>query len=245
MLDFCLSMEAEPIIYTYNSCLQVLRQLESYCSKSLDMIYPPGLPSEFCKLKLTPQRVPVKAIPSDDDLGDFDRKLRLMSPEHRVLVCYNPDNSGIPGIHFIPKIDPNPSPCDCIHCYLRNAFPRNDVRKVFATHVPSVSNRIPKSFTLTMEEYQKIRNDSYRLSLVLLNRIGNSWAICGDRPRIWLNRVDINYIQVWIVFCWIWFCIIVMMLPRSFSPFLYYLYVFVSLLIFVLSLPLGILISST
>ena len=170
--------------------------MEFKFAKPLDLIYPPGLPPEFSKLRLTPQRVLVKQILSNNDLGDFKSQLRYISPEHRLLVCCNPDSYGIPGIQYVQKPNPDTSSCACIHCYLRSAFPRNAVRKVLAVHVPSTSNRIPKSFTLTMEEYQKIRNDSYRLSLVLLNRIGDSWVICGDRPRIWLNRVDINYIQV-------------------------------------------------
>ena len=193
----CLSSDSEPTIYTYNGCIQILRQLELYCSRSLDLIYPPGLPYEFSRVKLNLQRVSSKPLSSYEKSDNIEKQLQSMSPEHRVVVCHNPINSETPGIHFIQKSNSGPASCDCIHCYLQNAFPRNVVKKVFAVHVPSVSaNRTPKSFSLTMEEYQKIRNDSYRLSLVLLNRIADKWVISGDRPRIWLNRVDINYIQV-------------------------------------------------
>ena len=196
-IDACLEWDVEPSIYTYNSCLDVLRKLEKCCSKPLDIIYPPGLPFEFSRMKIAPQQELVRPNPTSDITDDFDKQLRFMPSELRVTVCHNPNNRSISGIHFIEKSGSNSSFCDCIHCYLQNAFPRNVVKKVLAVYAPSTAfNRIPKSFSLTMEEYQKIRNESYRLSLVLLNRIGDKWQISGDRPRIWVNRVDINFIQV-------------------------------------------------
>lgn len=122
----------------------------------------------------------------------------LPSTPAKSLIQCSHSAECIPGISYVNSRGDDDLSCHCIHCYLRVMFPRNLLLKsVLVTSPRETCNKRPKSFNVTMEELQGVKSGSMRMSLFLLKHYDDGgWNVVSNRSRIWLNGIDLNFIQV-------------------------------------------------
>lgn len=171
----------------------ILHKLEERLGCSLGDLYPKTIPLQFQYwnrpfdfLELPDQSSPFGGIPFSPP-----------TPAKSLIQCIHVAES-IPGISYVSNRGDDILPCDCIHCFLKTTFPRNLVLKsVLVTSPLETCNKHPKVFNISMEEYQGVKSGSKRLSLFLLKHDADAgWFLVSNRTRIWLNGIDVNFIQV-------------------------------------------------
>lgn len=129
----------------------------------------------------------------------IDSRLICMDPRYNIVVneYLGPDVARFSTElnRFITSYERPPS-CGCIHCYLRAMFNKNRVVRILQAFQAVLSDRQPRSFDISPEEYNAIQNDSLRAAIYLVDVVNDSFYMSEKRIRLWLNGVDVFFIQV-------------------------------------------------
>ena len=86
--------------------------------------------------------------------------------------------------------------CGCIHCFLRSTFNKNQLVRVLQAFQVIPHNRQPYSFDISPEEYASIQDGTLRAAVYLVDSDRGSFYMSEKRIRLWLNGVDVFFIQV-------------------------------------------------